>query len=235
MNYAMEQPIAIRASESERAGFIRRTYGHLAGAILAFIILEYALLQLPNVDTFVRGMVSSPISWLVVIGLYMGVSFLAEMWARSDTSPGLQYLGLGLYVVAIGVVFLPLLWLAAVALDDVKVIWNAGLLTLCMFGGLTLAAFTTRKDFSFLGPILWIGGFLAFGAVIAFTFIPGSAFGLGIAFAMVALTSISILYQTSNVIHHYRTDQHVAAALALFAAVATMFYYILWILMSSRE
>ncbi|HMF18385.1 MAG TPA: Bax inhibitor-1 family protein [Gemmataceae bacterium] len=235
MNYAMEQPIAIRATESERAGFIRRTYGHLAGAILAFIILEFGLLHLPNVKELVMGMVSSPVAWLVVVGAYMGVSFLAELWARSNTSPGLQYLGLGLYVLAIGVVFLPLLYMAAIMLDDPKLILNAGLLTLCMFGGLTLAVFTTRKDFSFLGPILWIGGFLAFGAVIAFAFIGGTTFGLVIAFAMVALTSVSILYQTSNVIHHYRTDQHVAAALALFAAVATMFYYILWILMASRE
>jgi uncharacterized protein len=54
-----------------------------------------------------------------------------------------------------------------------------------------------------------------------------------IAFAMVALASVAILYQTSNVIHHYRTDQHVAAALALFAAVATLFYYILWILIQT--
>ena len=33
-----------------------------------------------------------------------------------------------------------------------------------------------------------------------------------------------ILYDTSNVLHHYRTDQHVAASLALFASVALLFY-----------
>jgi FtsH-binding integral membrane protein len=231
----MERPIAIRASESARAAFIRRTYGHLAGAILAFIVLEYGLLHLPNVGDLVLGMVHSPWSWLLVIGAYMGISYLAEAWARSNVSPGLQYLGLALYVGAVSVVFLPLLYLVTFIVSDPKLITNAGLLTGAMFGGLTLAVFTTGSDFSFLRPILCIGGFLALGAVIAFAFIGGSTFGLIIAFGMVALMSISILYQTSGVLHHYRTDQHVAAALALFASVATLFYYILWILLQTQS
>src|SRR5262249_14847216 len=99
MNYAMEQPIAIRAAESERAAFIRRTYAHLAGAILALIGLEAILLQLPGVEELVRSMISG-YSWLVVIGLFMAVSWLANAWARSDTSRGIQYLGLAVYTVA---------------------------------------------------------------------------------------------------------------------------------------
>jgi uncharacterized protein len=235
MSYAMEHPIAIRASESERAGFIRRTYGHLAGAILAFTALEAGLLHLPNIENVVLSMFATPWTWLLIVGGFIGVSFLAEMWARSDVSPGLQYLGLGLYVVAEAIIFLPLLYIATNLVNDPNrtLIPTAGVLTLSIFGGLTLAAFTSRKDFSFLRPILCIGGMLAFGAVIAFMFFGGPSFGLLIAFAMVALASVAILYQTSNVIHHYRTDQHVAAALALFAAVATLFYYILWILIQT--
>jgi FtsH-binding integral membrane protein len=231
----MQHPIAIRAGESARAAFIRRTYGHLAGAILALIILEYGLLHLPNVSELVLGMVGSPLTWLLVMGAYMGVSYLADAWARSDVSPGLQYLGLALYVAAVSVVFLPLLYLVAFIAKAPNLIANAGILTGAMFVGLTLAVFTTRRDFSFLRPILCIGSFLALGAIIAYAFIGGSAFGLVIAFGMVGLMSISILYQTSGVLHHYRTDQHVAAALALFASVATLFYYILWILLQTQR
>jgi FtsH-binding integral membrane protein len=234
MSYAMEQPIAIRASESARAAFIRRTYGNLAGAILAFAILEWGLLQLPNVESIVMGMMQSPIMWLLIIGGFMGVSFLADAWARSEVSRGIQYLGLALYVVAISIVFLPLLYFAANAADR-TVIPTAGIMTLAVFGGLTFAVFVTRKDFSYLGPILCIGSWLALGAVVAFAFIGGFTFGMIIAYAMVALLSVSILYHTSNILHHYRTDQHVAAALALFASVATMFYYILYILMQTRD
>ena len=56
-------------------------------------------------------------------------------------------------------------------------------------------------------------------------------------FAMVALMSGYILYETSFVLLHHRTDQPVAAAVMLFSSVATLFYYILRILMelNSRD
>jgi FtsH-binding integral membrane protein len=226
MDYA---PIAAQATENARAAFIRRTYGHLAGAILAFIGLETLLLNLPNVHQLVGGMVSNRITWLFIIGAYMLVSWLAETWARSSTSPAMQYFGLGLYVTAVAVIFLPLLYVAAFLVKDQTLIPIAGILTLSIFAGLTVAVFVTQKDFSFLGPIVSIGCFLVLGVIIAgllFKF----EFPLFVAFVMVGLMSAAILYQTSNVLHHYRTDMHVAAALALFAAVATLFYYILYIL-----
>ncbi len=44
-----------------------------------------------------------------------------------------------------------------------------------------------------------------------------------------------ILYNTSNVMRHYRTDQYVAAALQLFASFALLLYYVLMLVMSSRD
>ncbi len=38
MRYEMA-PLAIASERSERAGFIRRTYGHLAVALLAFVAI----------------------------------------------------------------------------------------------------------------------------------------------------------------------------------------------------
>ena len=49
---------------------------------------------------------------------------------------------------------------------------------------------------------------------------------------MVLLASCAVLYATSNILHHYHTKQHVAASLALFSAVALLFWYILQILLS---
>jgi FtsH-binding integral membrane protein len=54
-------------------------------------------------------------------------------------------------------------------------------------------------------------------------------------YAMIALACGYILYHTSNVLHHYRIGQHVAAALALFAAVALLFWYIVQLFMSRRD
>ncbi len=141
----------------------------------------------------------------------------------------MQYAGLALYVVAESVIFLPLLCLAAYYCDA-SVIPSAGILTLAVFGGLTVSVFITRKDYSFLRPILCVCSFLALGVIVAGILLH-FPLGLFFAFAMVALMSGYILYDTSNVMLHYRTDQHVAASLALFASIATLFYYILYIVM----
>jgi FtsH-binding integral membrane protein len=241
--YAMEQPIAMRASESARAAFIRRTYAHLAGAILVFAAIQLVIFQvfLPTREaaaTFVQGMFGTPVAMLIMLGLFIGVGWLAEAWARSDASPALQYVGLALYVVAQAIIFVPLLTVAAYFVPNgANLIPTAGILTLAMFAGLTLSVFITGKDFSFLGPILMIGSLIALGVIVA-GLLFGFTLGLLFSFAMVALASGYILYDTSNVLHHYRTDQHVAAALGLFAAVALLFFYILRILIQlagSRE
>ena len=43
---------------------------------------------------------------------------------------------------------------------------------------------------------------------------------------------VAVLYDTSNIMHHYPQDKHVAASMALFASIAMMFYYILRLFMS---
>src|SRR5262249_48453736 len=155
-----------------RATFIRKTYGHLAGAILAFVGVEYLLLQSESARELSLAMMSGRISWLIVLGAFMVVSWLATSWANSDTSRGMQYLGLSLYVLAQAIIMLPLLTIA----DELArrneqvyggVIQTAAILTLGVFGGLTMAVLLTGRNFSFLGPILSVASMLAFGAIIA--------------------------------------------------------------------
>lgn len=78
------------------------------------------------------------------------------------------------------------------------------------------------------------GGFAALG-LIAVAILFGFNLGPIFTYAMIALACGYILYDTSNVLHHYRIGQHVAAALALFASVALLFWYILRLFMSNRE
>ncbi len=235
MSYAMDyvdRRLAAEAAADARAAFIRRTYAHLALAILAFAGLETVLIQAVPADTILQ-MISGRFSWLIVLGAFMGVAWLADSWARSGTSPAMQYFGLGLYVVAEAVIFLPLILVASTVAADV--IPTAGILTLTVFGGLTLAVFVTRSDFSYLRTILCVGSCIALGVIVASILFGGMGLGLWFSLAMVVLACGFILYDTSNVLHHYRTDQHVAAALALFASVALLFWYILRILLASRR
>jgi FtsH-binding integral membrane protein len=222
------------AAESEpqvRAAFVRKTYMHLAGAILAFIVLEFLLVNSPLAEPLTRTLFSGRFAWFIVLAAFMGVSMLANWWANSQTSTGLQYLGLGLYVVAEAVIFLPLLFVANRFYPGT--IMSAGIMTVLLFLTLTMTVFVTRKDFSFLAPILMISGFVALG-VIGLSLAIG--FNLGIIFSaiMVLFAAGSILYNTSNVMHRYNPDQHVAASLSLFASVALLFWYILQIFMSRR-
>ena len=103
---------AAQAAAGERADFIAKTYGHLAGAILAFVALEALLLNLPGIDSLVGLMIGTRYGWLAVLGLFMVVSWIADSWARSAISMSTQYMGLGLYVLAEAVIFVPLLYIA---------------------------------------------------------------------------------------------------------------------------
>ncbi len=221
--------VAEQAPAEERAAFIRRTYQHLGMAILAFLGLEFVFFQTSLPESLTRTMVGGRYSWLIVLGAFMLVSWIAERWAQSSVSREMQYLGLTLYVVAEAVIFVPLLYFASRIASDI--IPMAGLITSLLFVGLTVTAFTTKKDFSFMGSILKIGGFVALGVIVA-SIVFGFTLGLLFSGIMVLFAGGAILYSTSNVLHHYNTDQHVAAALSLFASVALLFWYVLRILMS---
>lgn len=235
MQYTSGNPfvVAADAEASERASFIRRTYLHLAGAILAFVALEAVLLNLPGIRNFV-GLMTGGMGWLVVLGAFMAVSWMADKLARSEASPSMQYLGLGLFVVAEAVIFLPLLFVAINYSGDEKLIPMAGIITGLLFAGLTATAFITRKDFSFLGSILTVCGFIALGVIIC-SMLFGFTLGLLFSAVMIFFAGGSILHTTSNIIHHYRTTQHVAASLALFSGVMLLLWYVLRLLMAARR
>jgi len=222
------------AAPVDRAAFIRRTYTLLAVAIAVFIALE-AFLFSTGIALSIASVIFSggSIGWLLVLGLFMLISFLANRWAVSETSSTVQYLGLGIFIVAEAIIFIPLLVIAAYYSGDPSVILKAGIVSAGLFAGLTFTVLVTRNDFSWLAPILAIGGFAALGFIVAsalFGFTLGNVF----AFIMVAFAGTSILYETSNVLHRFNTKQHVAAALTLFASVALLFWYILSLFTSRR-
>lgn len=238
MSYAKSEQwtIASEASVDARADFIAKTYLHLGGAVLALIAIEAMLLTVfenQAIEIF-RLMAGSRFSWLVVLGIFMAVSWVAHSWASSATSLSLQYMGLGLYVVAEAFILLPLLIVATKLYPGQHLVETAGIITGTTFTGLTGIVFITRRNFSFLGPALSIAGFVALGFIVC-SMIFG--FNLGILFtvAMVGLCCGYILYDTSNVLHEYRIGQHVAASLALFASVVMLFWYILQLLMKLQS
>jgi uncharacterized protein len=221
---------AAMAADDSRERFIVRTYNHLFGAIVLFAAIEVGLFTTGAAQVIVESL--GGISWLLVLGGFVVVSWLASRAAHTSQSKPLQYLALGGFVFAEALIFVPLLFLAENVAPGA--IQSAALTTMAGFAGLTAVAFVTRKDFSFLGGLLRWGGICAIVLILA-----GAIFGfqLGTFFsvAMVAFAGAAILYDTSNVLHHFPEDRYVGAALELFASVAMMFWYVLRLFISSRD
>lgn len=230
VNQVREASIPVsQASEDVRAEFIRKTYLHVALAVLGFIAVEAAFLNTPFIVQIGLKLTQGWL-WLIMLGGFMFVTNLATKWAENSADRSQQYAGLGLYIVAQAFIFVPLLYIAIYFIGDPTIIKKAGFITLFLFSGLTAIAFSTKRDFSFLGRFIMIGGMIALGLIAA-----GILFGfdLGLVFSagMVLLAGASILYQTSNIIHHYNSEQYVAASLGLFASLMLLFWYVLSILM----
>ncbi len=230
--YGYAPAVGLRSESlvDRRARFIARTYNHLFWAIVAFIALEIALFMTGAAAVLARAMLGT--SWLLVLGAFMLASWLASRWAHTSTSRSLQYAGLATMVVAYAILFLPLL---VVAEHYAKgTIQSAGIVSLAGFGGLTAIVMVTKKDFSFLRGVLFWGGLCALLMIVA-----GAIFGfqLGTLFSvvMVAFAGAAILYDTSNVLHHFPEDRYVGAALELFASVALLFWYVLRIFLAARD
>lgn len=215
--------IAIEGPSAEsRARFVMRTYGHLLGAIFSFVALEIFLFKSGMWLPIAEAILS--VSWLVVLGAFLIVGWLASRVAHTVESRPVQYLALAATVVIQAIIFVPLLYIANA--KAAGIIESAALVTAVGFTGLSGVVYMTRKDFTF------IGGILRWAAVVAILLIvSGSIFGfnLGMFFsvAMIAVAGGAVLYDTSNILHHYPDDRYVGASLELFASIALMFWYIL--------
>ena len=217
----------IRIGEDTRATFLTRTYVHLFGAIIGFVLIEVWLFASGLAEPIARSMLG--VSWLLVLGGFMVVSWLASRAAFTAKSLPAQYTALGAFVVAEALIFVPMLYLANFYAPGA--IESAATVTLIGFAGLTAVAFLSRKDFSFLGGLLKWGMVLALVAIVGgviFGFNLGTWFSVG----MVGLAGAAILYDTSNIIRNFPEDRYVGASLQLFASVALMFWYVLRLFMS---
>lgn len=224
------QPL-ITVDDDTRVAFYKRTYAHVALAVGLFIIVISIFLRIEPLVEFALSMTQGW-RWLIMLGGFMLATNYAEKIAHTSHDKTKQYLALLLFVVAEAFIFLPLIWMAIAysggsgSIMDNSIINQAAVMTLALFTGLSAIVLITKKDFSFLRNILTVGFFIAIGLIIA-----GMIFGfnLGLVFSggMVILASGSILYQTSNLVHKYSTDQYVGASLGLFASLMLLFWYLL--------
>ncbi len=230
---SLTQIPAARASETDRATFVALVYQHIAGALAAFVAFE-ALLFATGIadrlqDFFFSG--GGGARWLLMLGGFMVMQWFAAGAAADMANPSRQYIGLFGSAFAQAVIFAPFLAYVFDQSDGGSTVLQAAVVTGIGFALLTAVGLFTRKDLSFMRPIMMFGGGLALiailGAVI-FNFSLGAWFSV----AMIGLMGVSILYQTQSVVRTYPIGSHVAAAVALFSSLMTMFWYVLRLFMA---
>ena len=217
------------ATEFGQASFLRKTYTHLFGAVLAFIGLEYVLFT-SGIALTIAPILNN--NWILLIGGFTLIGFLTNYFSCQNSSIPLQYAQMALMIVMQAIIFVPIL-VIAVYYTDISLLINAAMISVAMFAALTAYVSYTGINFSFLGPFLLVIGLAAFIAIIGAILLEVTL-GFYFAIAMVVFAAATVLYQTSNVLHEYGPGQHVMAATGLFSSVAILFYYVLATILQRR-
>ncbi|MEE8344083.1 MAG: Bax inhibitor-1 family protein [Woeseiaceae bacterium] len=214
------------ASVEDRSDFIWKCYAHVVGAILAFAAIEAYFFQSGIAERIAMPMLNN---WWMVLGVFILAGWGATHVAHRVESKNAQYAAFAAFIVLESLIFAPMLFIASVRAPGI--IDSAAGVTVLGCVGLIATVMITRKDFSFLrGMMVWLF-FLALAAIVG-SLIFGFELGTWFSVAMIGFAGAAVLYDTSNILHHYPQDKYVAASMQLFASIAMMFWYILRLFMS---
>jgi FtsH-binding integral membrane protein len=227
-------PVAV-LDEVARGEFLIRVYQHLLAALLAFVAFEALLINLGAAESLYDLVFDSGGRWILLLGAFMVVSWLATSAAHDILNPSRQYAGLFGLAAAEAVIFAPFLhYFFEVQGDGTTTVLAAAVITGLGFVGLSAVALVTRADLSYLRPILLWAGVCAL-VLIAGALLFGLDLGVWFSVAMIGLAGGSILYQTQTIIRRYPAEAHVGAAVQLFASVMLLFWYVLRLLGQVRR
>ncbi len=184
-------------SAADRSTFIWKCYAHVVGAILVFAAIEVYLFQSGVAKAIAEPMLNN---WLLVIGAFMFASWGATRVAHKVKSTQAQYMALGFFIVVQALIFAPMLYIASKMQPGL--IDSAAGVTIMGCVGLIATVMITGKDFTFLRGMLVWGGMLAMVAIVGSIFF-GFQLGTWFSVLMIGFAGSAVLYDTSNIVHHY--------------------------------
>ena len=219
------QPVtAAQVSVEERMSFVRKVYALFFAATL-FAVGGVGLGI--TVKPLLRFAFEHPFIMLIVmLGGVVGAQAVRHV-------RGLNLLALFAFTTLTGVVISPLIAIYT-QLNPASIL-QAGVLTVGIFGGLTAYVFVSKKDFSFMRGMLMTGLIVVILAGVVNIFLGASALGFAVAAAALLLFSGFVLYDTSNIIRRYPTNEYVAGALSLYLDAFNIFLALLRILNAGRR
>lgn len=219
----------IHADESTRSQFLVKVYQHLGLAVLAFIAIETFLFVSGIAEGIYNFLVSTGgIAWLLILGGFTIVNAIASRSAHQLGNTNAQYGALFAMAGAQALIFAPFLYYVfySPSVDGTTSVVSAAIVTLAGFAALTAVAMTTRRELSFLRPLIMWGSIVAIGLIIA-AVIFGFQLGPIFSIAMIGLAGASILYQTQQIVREYPEWAYIGAAVSLFGSLMLMFWYVL--------
>ncbi len=227
---AMAHPVSVPVASLDaevRGAFLLRVYRHLLAAVVAFVVFETLLFTTGLAEGIYDAIAGSSGAWLLVLGGFMVVNWMATTAAHDLGNPARQYTGLFGLAAAEAVIFAPLLhYVFNVEGGGTVTVAAAAAVTAIGFAGLTAVGLLTRRDLSFLRPLLLWAGVVALVLIVA-ALLFGFELGVWFSVAMIAVAGGAILFQTQTILRSYPEDAHVGAAVQLFASVMLLFWYVL--------
>ncbi len=232
--HAPTMPVASLDAET-RGEFVVKVYQHLLLAVVAFVGFETILFTTGIAERMYDFLAGSGSAWLLILGAFMVVQWMGTSAAHNLENTSLQYAGLFGLAGGEALIFAPFLYLVFNQNDNGgTTVAASALITAVGFAGLSIVAFTTRKDLSVLRPMLMWGGIGALVLIVA-AVIFGLSLGIWFSVGMIVLAGGSILYQTQAIMARYPSDAYVGAAVQLFAAVMLLFWYVLRLVSALRR
>jgi uncharacterized protein len=214
-------PVGLQ-SEAVRSAFMRSVYTRLVAGVTAFVLIEAYLFSSGLALAITQFVVGT--SWLVILGGFMLVSWLANSVAMRAASPGSQWGGYLLLVAANAVIFAPLLVLAELQVPGVIV--AAGQYAIGAFVILSVIAVRSARDFTWIGASLRWFGLLAIAAIVLSVLV-GFSLGTWFSLAMIGFAGAAILHDTQTILRDVPPGRETVAAMQLFSGLALMFWYLI--------
>jgi len=205
-----------QSAPTDTMAFLRSTYQLFASSLLAATAGAYIGL----------GMVSAISSWywgLVILEF----ALLFGIYAVKD-KPGINLMVLFAFTFVSGLTITPLLSSVFNMPSGASIVAQAFLMTSVAFGGISMFALTTKKDFSGMGKMLMIAVIILIVGSISNIFIGSPILQLGIAMIGALVFSAFILYDTQQIIKGGFSTP-IEAAIALYLDFLNLFISLLQI------
>ncbi|MBF0286308.1 MAG: Bax inhibitor-1/YccA family protein [SAR324 cluster bacterium] len=215
--------VAASVSVGERLAFLKKVYGLLAASMLSATV--GAVMGMGPLLPVVGSL--GFLSILFFFGSFMFLMFVQR-------KPGLNMVALFSFTTIAGLMIGPMLNMYVAAGSGFIVLEALGLTTVT-FVGLTAYVIFSKKDFSFMSGFLMTGLIILIVGGLINLFLQSSMMHFVFSGAGVLLFSGFILYDTSNILRNYSTDDYVSATVALFLDVFNLFLHLLSFLGLARD